>query len=161
MRIAEIYTDGSSTGKEGPGGWGYLVKSDGFWTFQNHGWTGKTTNNRMEMIAAIMALKDLYDRDGSQYVRIWSDSAYLINGMNERWYEKWARRNFLAGPPGGRYRAKNLDLWELLIEHEAKHRKVAWAHVKGHSGHPENEEVDRLARDARILGETRRREGWE
>ena len=115
----------------------------------------------MELIAAISALNHIGKEDGPQYVRIWSDSAYLINGMNENWYETWKRRNFLAGPPGGRYRAKNLDLWERLHNLTRRHKQVAWATVKGHSGHPENEEVDRLAKDARDLGEVSRMEEWE
>lgn len=131
------YTDGSCLGNPGPGGWGVrvLYPDD---TVQEFGAAaGHTTNNRMELHAAIAALEKLRDY---QQVTIATDSRYVIDGLT-RWLPNWRRRDWVtaSGTP-----VKNREVWQRLAQ--LNHAGVRWRHVRGHSGDPNNERVDDIAR---------------
>ena len=134
-----IFTDGACRGNPGPGGWGALMR------FRGHertlsGAEHETTNNRMELTAAIEALGAL---TRSCSVVITTDSTYVKNGI-ESWLEQWKRRGWRTA---SRAPVKNVDLWKRLDAAAADH-EVEWRWVKGHSGHPGNECADRLANEA-------------
>jgi ribonuclease HI len=135
----EIYTDGACKGNPGPGGWGALLRHNGVEKTLKGGET-HTTNNRMELTAAIMALEAL---TRSCQVDLYTDSQYLRQGMTE-WLAQWKKkgwRNSKKEP------VKNADLWQKLDELATRHQ-IRWHWVKGHSGHPENEQADALANQA-------------
>jgi len=134
----EIYSDGACSGNPGPGGWGVVLR------FGKHEKTlyGKdphTTNNRMELLAAIMGLEAL---KRPCHVIVTTDSRYLQQGINE-WLPRWKRRQWRTADNKP---VKNIDLWQRLEAAAARQLKVEWRWVKGHSGHPENEQADALAR---------------
>ena len=134
-----IYTDGACKGNPGPGGWGALLRYNGH-EKTLYGSEAQTTNNRMELTAAIRALTAL---KRPSEVNLYTDSQYLRLGMTE-WLIQWKKkgwRNSKKEP------VKNADLWQQLDELAAKH-KIIWHWVKGHSGHPENEQADALANQA-------------
>lgn len=142
------WTDGASVGAIGPGGWGVVAIVDDE-LFEFSGGARRTTNQRMEMIAALVALRRCPDESD---VAIHSDSAYLVNGMRQKWYAKWQSngwRNSAKKP------VKNRDLWLLLIDEEARHRRVEWVKVKGHvenvstESHRYNARADHLAVEAK------------
>lgn len=136
-----IYTDGSSKGNPGPGGWAAVIESRSM----NHevrieeigGNEKETTNNRMEMRAAIEALKNIEE---NSEVEINSDSEYLINGIT-KWIKGWQKNNWQTKD---KREVLNKDLWEELFL-ETEKRKVEWKKVAGHSGHKENERCDLIA----------------
>ena len=132
-----IYTDGACSGNPGPGGWAAVLRYNGHKKVLT-GWEPCTTNNRMELKAAIEALKAL---KRPVAVTIYTDSAYLARAFNEGWVWEWARRGWktASGKP-----VKNRDLWEELLSLVRKHR-VRWVKVKGHADVEENLEVDKLA----------------
>ena len=134
-----IYTDGACSGNPGPGGWGALLKC-GQVERELSGGEAATTNNRMELMAVIEALNAL-----KKPVRavVYTDSQYVQKGISE-WIHGWKRKGWktAGGDP-----VKNVDLWQAL-DAAARVHEVEWKWVKGHAGHPENERVDRLARDA-------------
>ncbi|GHE04636.1 ribonuclease H [Defluviimonas sp. 20V17] len=136
------YTDGACSGNPGPGGWGVLMQAvtDGAVVKERElcGGEPDTTNNRMELLAAINALEAL---SRASDVTIITDSAYVKNGITE-WLAGWKRRGWkiASGKP-----VKNADLWQRLDAARSRHR-VRWEWVKGHAGHPENERADALAR---------------
>jgi ribonuclease HI len=132
----EIYTDGACRGNPGPGGWGALLVS-GTHRRELHGGEPLTTNNRMEMTAAIEALAALKRRCR---VQLYTDSQYVRNGITE-WLPQWKRRDWKTAD---RKPVKNVDLWLRLEEQIARH-EVHWHWVKGHAGHPGNERADALA----------------
>lgn len=134
-----IYTDGACSGNPGPGGWGALLKS-GPHEKELSGGERSTTNNRMELMAVIEALRTL--RKPVRAV-VYTDSQYVQKGISE-WIHGWKRKGWktAGGDP-----VKNVDLWQAL-DAEARLHQIEWRWVKGHAGHPENERVDRLARDA-------------
>lgn len=134
-----IFTDGACSGNPGPGGWGALLRAGGY-EKRLSGWSSRTTNNRMELLAAIRALEAL-KRPSS--VVITTDSQYLRQGITE-WIYLWERRGWktAAGKP-----VKNSDLWKAL-QMLCKVHKIGWKWIKGHNGHAENEIADRLATDA-------------
>ena len=135
----EIFTDGACRGNPGPGGWGALLRyGDSEKTMQ--GADKNTTNNRMEMLAAISALESL-SRPCS--VRLVTDSKYLLDGVNS-WLPNWKKRGWKTA---SKKPVKNEDLWRKLDELAQLHT-IEWEWVKGHSGHAENELVDQLANDA-------------
>ena len=139
MKEVEIHTDGSCLGNPGPGGWAAVLRHEGR-ERELSGGEALTTNNRMELMAAIMALEAL---KSPCRIALHTDSQYVRQGITE-WMPNWIRRQWKTsgGDP-----VKNRDLWERL--HAATHRHhVAWHWVKGHSGNPDNERVDVLARDA-------------
>ncbi|MBD9368691.1 ribonuclease HI [Xanthomonas sp. XNM01] len=137
MKAIEIHTDGACSGNPGPGGWGALLRYNGH-ERELSGGEMDTTNNRMELMAAIMALEVL--KEPCQIV-LHTDSQYVRQGITE-WMPGWIRRNWKnsAGDP-----VKNRDLWERLQQATQRHR-IDWRWVKGHNGDPDNERVDALAR---------------
>ncbi len=134
--IVEIFSDGACRGNPGPGGWGALLR---YGDNEKTLWGGEaeTTNNRMELLAVIEALRTL-KRPSS--VRITTDSKYVMQGITS-WMVNWKKRGWktAAGKP-----VKNQDLWRQLDEEIGRHQ-AEWAWVKGHSGHRENEIADQLA----------------
>lgn len=136
MKSVEAFTDGACKGNPGPGGWGVLLRS-GEHTREIFGGEAETTNNRMELTAAIEALSALKD---SCRVDLTTDSTYVRDGVTQ-WMAKWEHNGWrtAAGKP-----VKNKDLWQALGTQVQRHQ-VSWHWVKGHSGHPENELADALA----------------
>lgn len=134
-----IYTDGACRGNPGPGGWGALLVS-GEHEKALKGAEAKTTNNRMELMAAIMALRAL---KRPCRVALWTDSEYLRRGITE-WIHGWIKRDWKTA---SRKPVKNAELWRDLHEQSKRH-SVEWHWVKGHSGHPGNERADALANEA-------------
>ncbi|MGH7037854.1 MAG: ribonuclease HI [Stellaceae bacterium] len=136
----EIFTDGACSGNPGPGGWAAILRH-GTVEKELSGFAPMTTNNRMEMTAAIQALEAL---KRPCRVRLYSDSQYLRDGIT-RWIAAWKARGWRTA---AREPVKNVDLWQRLEQVMAPHT-VTWHWVRGHAGHPENERADALAR-ARI-----------
>lgn len=136
-----IYTDGACSGNPGPGGWGAILIY-GENRRELSGGEGHTTNNRMELIAAIEALEAL---KGECAVDLHTDSNYLREGITS-WIKNWKRNGWRTA---NRKPVKNADLWERLEKARARH-DVRWHWVKGHSGHPENERADELARSGML-----------
>ena len=136
------YTDGACSGNPGPGGWGVLLRAYQGETVVKErelsGGEGDTTNNRMELMAAISALEVL---GRPSTVTIVTDSAYVKNGVTS-WIHGWKRNGWRTA---GRKPVKNAELWQRLDDAQARH-SVTWKWVKGHAGHPENERADELAR---------------
>ena len=137
--IVEIFTDGACSGNPGPGGYGAILKY-GRKTKEISGCERATTNNRMEMLALIEALRQL---KRPCRIKVATDSHYLLKGMTE-WIHGWIRRNWLSSQ---KKPVLNRDLWEELLELSKPHQ-VEWQWIKGHDGHPENERCDQLARAA-------------
>jgi ribonuclease HI len=135
----EIFSDGACRGNPGPGGWGALLRYKGHEKLLSGG-EAHTTNNRMEMMAAIQALESL--RRPCK-VRVTTDSQYLHKGITE-WLAGWKRRGWKTSD---KKPVKNADLWERLDRALEAH-EVEWHWVRGHSGHPENERADQLATQA-------------
>ncbi len=133
----DIFTDGACSGNPGPGGWGAILRWRGEEKELNGGET-ETTNNRMEMMAAIRALEAL-KRPAT--VRLHTDSVYLRDGIT-RWIHAWKAKGWKTA---AKKPVKNIDLWQRLEAALERHR-VEWIWVKGHAGHPENERADALAR---------------
>lgn len=131
-----IYTDGACRGNPGPGGWGVLLQYNGN-EKQLYGGERATTNNRMELMAAIMGLETL---KRPCKVALYTDSKYLLKGITE-WMVDWKRRGWKTS---SRKAVKNEDLWRRLDQAIAKH-DVEWDWIKAHAGHPENERADQLA----------------
>jgi ribonuclease HI len=137
IKIVKLYTDGACSGNPGPGGWAaLLIYGDNEKMLSGH--EEHTTNNRMELQAAIEGLKEL--KFGCQVI-LSTDSEYVKKGMTE-WIENWKKRNWKNK---NNEPVKNQDLWQKLELEVSKHQ-VSWEWVKGHSGHPENDRVDEAAR---------------
>jgi len=136
------YTDGACSGNPGPGGWGVLLRAtDGDTILKERklkGGAAETTNNKMELMAAIMALETL---EKPSSLTIVTDSAYVKNGVTG-WIHGWKRNGWKTS---NKKPVKNVDLWQRLDAAQTRHR-VTWEWVKGHAGHPENELADELAR---------------
>ena len=132
----EIFTDGACRGNPGPGGWGALLRFDGT-ERELYGGEFDTTNNRMELQAAIESLKAL---TRPCTVVLTTDSVYVKNGITT-WLESWKKKGWKTA---ARKPVKNVDLWQALDEENQRHQ-VSWHWVKGHSGHAENERADQLA----------------
>ena len=164
----EIYTDGSCAKNPGPGGYGYIIK---YWESNSDSDMPKlntievnqgyrlTTNNRMEISAALKSMEDVVKRlvDGSFMIcqiNLFSDSEYLCNAINQRWINKWQNNNWMTSGFQGRNPkpVKNKDLWEQVINvmNDLKNRNVniTISHVKGHNGDEFNEKADKLATSA-------------
>lgn len=135
----EIYTDGACRGNPGPGGWGAVLRYKGV-EKQLYGFEDHTTNNRMELLAAISALETL-SRDCQ--VALTTDSQYVMKGITE-WIKNWKRRGWMTAE---KKPVKNVDLWQRLDQAVSRHQ-VTWHWVRGHNGHPENELADQLANKA-------------
>ena len=136
MKKVEIFTDGACRGNPGPGGWGALLRY-GDVERELYGGAPDTTNNRMELQAAIEALKALSQRCS---VDLTTDSVYVKNGITS-WLEGWKTKGWKTS---SRKPVKNVDLWQALDEENQRH-DVRWHWVKGHNGHAENERADMLA----------------
>lgn len=136
------YTDGACSGNPGPGGWGaLLVAQNGGQVLKERelkGGEAATTNNRMELLAAIHALEAL---ERASEITLITDSAYVKNGVTS-WIHGWKRNGWKTS---NKKPVKNVELWQRLDEAQARHQ-VTWEWVKGHAGHPENERADALAR---------------
>lgn len=136
------YTDGACSGNPGPGGWGALLRAkDGDTIVKERELSGgeaQTTNNRMELLAAINALESL---SRASNITVVTDSAYVKNGVTS-WIHGWKRNGWKTA---AKKPVKNVDLWQRLEEAQKRHT-VTWEWVKGHAGHPENERADELAR---------------
>ncbi len=142
-----IATDGACKGNPGPGGWGAVIRS-GANEKEISGGENPTTNNRMELLAAIRALQAL---KRPCRVTLMTDSRYVMDGLT-KWIKGWQKNGWKTA---ARQPVKNADLWQELLDASAPHR-IAWEWVKGHAGHPENERADRLASDAAtVAGRTR------
>lgn len=135
--IVEIWTDGACSGNPGPGGWGALLRSKGV-EKELCGGAAETTNNRMELSAAIEGLNAL---KRPVDVVLYTDSTYVRNGITE-WLTNWKARGWKTA---SKKPVKNQDLWQALDEATQRH-KIEWRWVKGHSDHPENDRADALAR---------------
>ena len=133
----EIFTDGACSGNPGPGGWGAVLRYNGV-TKELYGGEAETTNNRMELLAAITALNALKEPCA---VDLYTDSKYVMDGIS-KWIHGWKKNGWKTGD---RKPVKNGELWQALDEANRRH-KVTWYWVKGHAGHPENERADELAR---------------
>lgn len=131
-----IYTDGACRGNPGPGGWGVILRYKDV-EKELFGGEAATTNNRMELMAAIQGLEAL--KRPSQ-VTLTSDSQYLLKGITE-WLPNWIRKGWITA---SRQPVKNVDLWKRLVTAQEPHT-VEWCWIKGHAGHRENERADRLA----------------
>ncbi len=140
----EVFTDGSCDTRSGRGGWSYLLRF-GPQEKVASGFEPNTTNNRMELIAAVRALEALKE---PCRVTLMTDSQYLKNAFTAGWLKNWQRNGWRTA---SREPVKNQDLWLKLLELSNVH-DLNWAWTKGHAGHPENERVDKLALEARRRG---------
>lgn len=137
MKEVTIYTDGACSGNPGPGGWGaILIYKDK--KLELSGYEAQTTNNRMELLAPIQALSRLREPCA---VRLYSDSAYLVNAFNQNWLVNWQKHNWLKA---NKKPVENQDLWKKLLEYASVH-SVQWIKVKGHSDNAYNNRCDALA----------------
>ena len=137
MKEIDIYTDGACSGNPGPGGWGVVL------IYQENkkelsGYQPETTNNRMELFAAIQGLSALKE---SCVVNLYSDSSYLVNAFEKHWIEKWQRNGWKTSTKSP---VENQDLWKLLLIHVRKHH-VRFIKVKGHSDNKYNNRCDEMA----------------
>jgi ribonuclease HI len=132
----EIFTDGACKGNPGPGGWGAVLRSNGK-EREISGGEKLTTNNRMELMAAIEALRALKK---PCHVQLWTDSNYVRDGIT-KWIHGWRRNGWKTAD---KKPVKNAELWQVLLDVSAPHR-IDWHWVKAHAGHPENERADALA----------------
>lgn len=140
MKHVEIYTDGACSGNPGPGGWGAILKY-GDVEKELSGCEPETTNNRMELKAAIEGLNAL--KEPCQ-VTLYSDSNYLVQAFNQGWLERWQKNGWRTA---NKTPVENQDLWQQLLDLAKKHR-VKWVWVRGHAGHAYNERCDALATGA-------------
>lgn len=136
-KLVEIFTDGACRGNPGPGGWGVVLRY-GKVEKTLHGGERMTTNNRMELMAAIEGLKAV---NRACYVHITTDSQYVKNGITQ-WLFNWKRNGWRTA---AKKPVKNADLWQLLDQEVSRHENVEWFWVRGHTGHRENELADTLA----------------
>ncbi|QSZ26417.1 ribonuclease HI [Aceticella autotrophica] len=135
--LVEIYTDGACSGNPGPGGWGAILIYEGI-KKEISGYEENTTNNRMELTAAIKALSMLKKPCN---VNLYSDSSYLVNAFNQGWIAKWQKKNWVKSD---KTPVENQDLWNKLLELTSIHN-VNWIKVKGHADNEYNNKCDKLA----------------
>ncbi|MBO5443607.1 MAG: ribonuclease HI [Alphaproteobacteria bacterium] len=140
MARIEIFTDGACSGNPGKGGWGAILRHKET-EKELSGAENETTNNRMELTAVIEALKALKT---TCIITLYTDSRYVMDGINQ-WLPNWKKNNWKTS--NKKSEVKNIDLWQQLDELVQQH-EIKWIWVKGHAGHPENERVDKLAREA-------------
>lgn len=137
MKKVDLYTDGACSGNPGPGGWGAILRYKGV-EKELSGGENPTTNNRMELSAAIAGLEILKEKCA---VTLYTDSQYVANGISKGWAASWRKNGWKKSD---KTPALNADLWARLLELTEYHN-VTFVWVKGHAGHPENERCDRLA----------------
>ncbi len=140
-KVIEIYTDGSSRGNPGPGGYGVILRC-GKYEKELSGGFKVTTNNRMELLAVIKGLESIKWQNAN--IVVYSDSAYVVNAVEKGWVFDWEKKGFKG--------KKNPDLWKRFLSVYRKHR-VSFQWIKGHAGHPENERCDRLAVQSSFMPE--------
>lgn len=134
MKIVKLFSDGSCLGNPGVGGWAYILEYNEYQK-KDSGASEKTTNNQMELTAAIMGIKALKE---PCEIKLFTDSSYVANAINS-WLKNWIKKDFK--------KVQNVELWKEYIKVSSIHNiKAFW--VKGHSGHKQNEECDKMARDA-------------
>jgi len=138
VKKVDIYTDGACSGNPGPGGWAVILKYNGH-TKEVSGYNKETTNNRMEVFAAIQGLRQLKERCK---VSLYSDSAYLVDAFNKGWLRNWQDNNWRTA---GKDEVKNIDLWKTLLM-ETEGHEVDFVKVKGHSDNEFNNRCDEMAR---------------
>jgi ribonuclease HI len=138
MKHVEIFTDGACSGNPGPGGWGAILRWNGN-EKELSGGDDETTNNRMELMAAISALESLKEPCSAD---LYTDSSYVRDGIG-KWMIGWKKNGWKTAD---KKPVKNVELWQRLDEARKRH-KVEWHWIKGHAGHPENERADELARE--------------
>ena len=148
LPLVAIFTDGACKGNPGPGGWGALIRS-GTAEKELSGGEALTTNNRMELTAAIEGLKAL---KRPCRVLLSTDSRYVMDGLT-KWIKGWQKNGWKTA---AKQPVKNAELWQALLE-AAKPHRIEWVWVKGHAGHPDNERVDKLASDAAVAAGRRTR----
>jgi ribonuclease HI len=142
--MVRLFTDGACQGNPGPGGWGFIIKNgDGIELGRGSGGERPTTNNRMELTCVIRGLEML---DPTQSVKLITDSQYVAKGLSE-WMAGWKKRGWKRKTAKGLEPVANEDLWRQLDELVAS-RKIVCEWVRGHAGHPENEECDQMAVEA-------------
>jgi ribonuclease HI len=139
-RDITVYTDGACSGNPGPGGWAAIITEDGTERIVS-GAESRTTNQRMELTAAIEGLAAI---PGRRRVHVHTDSAYVMNCFEQRWWDRWEKNGWLGA---GKKPVTNRDLWERLLAQVRRH-DVVWHKVRGHSGDVMNDRVDALARGA-------------
>jgi ribonuclease HI len=144
LPLVEIATDGACKGNPGPGGWGAIIRF-GAHEKELSGGENPTTNNRMELMAAIRALSALTK---PCRVQLSTDSRYVMDGLT-KWIHGWLKNGWKTAD---RKPVKNADLWQMLLTAAEPHR-VEWKWVKGHAGHPDNERADKLASDAAVASQ--------
>lgn len=151
-KLVRIYADGACRGNPGPGGWGVLLQY-GAAEKRLYGGELATTNNRMELMAAIQGLESL-TRPCQVVMSL--DSQYVLKGITE-WLPQWLKRNWQTA---NKQPVKNQDLWQRLVAAQQQHR-IEWEWIKGHSGHPGNEAADQLANQGvdEVLAKQRTRQG--
>ena len=137
-KVVEIYTDGACSGNPGPGGWGAVLAYNGHERELYGGEAAPTTNNRMELMAAIQALESV---TRPSVIRLHTDSVYVCSGITS-WLNSWKRNGWRTA---AKQPVKNADLWRRLVEAMNGH-EISWQWVKGHAGDPGNERADELAR---------------
>jgi ribonuclease HI len=135
MKIIEIWTDGSSLGNPGPGGWGVVMKFNDK-IKELSGGEKYSTNNRMELTAVIKALEAI--KIAKYPIKIWTDSRYVVDAVNKGWVFNWNKKPNMSGK-------KNPDLWFSFLNIYNKYSNIEFLWVKGHNGDPNNERCDRLA----------------
>ena len=144
MKQVEVYTDGACSGNPGPGGWGAVLRyrfNGKVYEKELSGGDASTTNNRMELMAAIVALEAL---NRPCQVDLYSDSKYLVDAFNQHWIDSWLKKNWKRGKNED---VKNVDLWKRLLKAKEQHQ-VSFHWVKGHADNPLNERCDQLATSA-------------
>ncbi|NLC39561.1 MAG: ribonuclease HI [Clostridiaceae bacterium] len=140
LSAVDIYTDGACSGNPGPGGWAAILRF-GDIEKEISGFEEHTTNNRMELTAALMGLRAL---NRPCRVRLYSDSSYLVSAFNENWLDNWQRKSWKNSAGTA---VSNIDLWKELLKENDRHR-ISWIKIKGHSNHEMNDRVDQLAVNA-------------
>src|SRR5210317_614081 len=138
-----IYTDGSCHGNPGPGGWAFVIVSDGRVVMEKSGSMKETTNKQMELSAAIQGLFYFNEHVQLKEVHLFTDSKYVIDGINS-WIHGWKKNNWMTS---AKKPVKNVELWKKLDEYAAS-LTISWHWVKGHSGDVFNDQVDQMANDA-------------
>lgn len=142
MLRVEIFTDGACSGNPGAGGWGAILRYKDI-EKELSGAEAETTNNRMELTAVIEALKALKKECN---ITLYTDSRYVMDGITQ-WMPNWKKNNWRTS--NKKSAVKNVDLW-IELDSLVNGHEIRWVWVKGHNGHPENERVDKLARDASL-----------
>ena len=137
MKQVIVYTDGACSGNPGPGGWGAILMYKDK-KLELSGYEARTTNNRMELLAPIQALSRLKEPCA---VKVYSDSAYLVNAFRQHWLDNWLRKNWVKSD---KKPVENQDLWKQILEFTGIH-DIQWIKVKGHADNPYNNRCDELA----------------